>query len=157
MSLRVTSISQSFPSAASTVDWSALLASIAAGFSCQAGTLHRLDPESKRLRLLAQQGIPEFLHDKIDGIPIGKGIAGAAAQKAAPVQMCNLQTDNSGVARPDARLTKVEGTLAVPILTSDGAVCGVLGIGKLEPYDFPPDEIADLEAVATAVAALFHH
>ena len=62
--------------------------------------------------------------------------------------MCNLQTDTSGVARPDAKKTQVEGALAVPIMDHLGAVVGVLGVGKMRPYEFSPDEIAQVQAVA---------
>ena len=129
------------------------LTSILAQFDCQTGTLHAIDPKTERLTLLAQQGIPEFLLDKINDIPVGKGIAGCAAQRGEPVQMCNLQTDTSGVARPDAKMTQVEGALAVPIFDSYEAVIGVLGIGKMKPYDFTDEEISAVEAVAKSISA----
>ena len=121
-------------------------------FDCQTGTLHALDPSTQHLRLLAQQGVPDFLLDKIDHIPIGKGIAGCAAERADAVQMCNLQTDTSGVARPDAKQTKVEGALAVPIFDSHKKVVGVLGIGKIQPYEFSDVEISALREIADSLA-----
>lgn len=127
------------------------LSSILAQFDCQTGTLHAIDPATQRLALLAQQGIPDFLLDKIDQIPIGKGVAGCAAQRGEPVQMCNLQTDTSGVARPDAKHTKVEGALAVPIFAVDRSVIGVLGIGKMKPYEFTAEQIREVEAVAQSL------
>lgn len=128
------------------------LNSILTQFECQTGTLHRLDTATQRLALLAQQGIPDFLLDKIDQIPVGKGIAGCAAQSGEPVQMCNLQTDSSGVARPDAKQTKVEGALAVPIFDNAGVTVGVLGIGKMKPYEFTHQEIKTLEDIAAGLA-----
>ena len=121
-------------------------------FDCQTGTLHALDPATQRLRLLAQHGVPEFLLDKIDHIPMGKGIAGCAAERADAVQMCNLQTDTSGVARPDAKQTQVEGALAVPIFDSHQKVVGVLGIGKMQPYEFSDAEVAALREIANSLA-----
>jgi putative methionine-R-sulfoxide reductase with GAF domain len=47
----------------------------------------------------------------------------------------------------------VQGALAVPILSSDGKVLGVLGVGKMQPYDFSEAEIADLRAVAALISA----
>jgi putative methionine-R-sulfoxide reductase with GAF domain len=35
---------------------------------------------------------------------------------------------------------------------ADGKVLGVLGIGKMQPYDFTEAEIADLNAVAALIA-----
>ena len=107
--------------------------------------------------LVTQHGIPPhvlpMLLPKIDNIPFGKGIAGCAAQRKEAVQLCNLQEDLGGVAKPDAQKTNVQGALAVPIVGADGKVIGVLGIGKMQPYDFTPAEIADLNAVAALISA----
>ena len=135
-------------------NWSAVLAEVLQNFSCVTGTIHRTDSSSGLLCLLAHQGIPPFVLDKINTIPFGKGIAGCAAARQEPVQLCNLQIDESGVAKPAARQTHVQGAIAVPIL-SDGKVLGVLGIGKMQPYDFTAPEISALTVVANAIAAKF--
>lgn len=123
----------------SELNWQQLLSDIISAFDCSTGTIHILDKESKLLKLQAQQGIPDFLLPKMAEIPIGKGMAGIAAERRQPVEMCNLQTDDSGVARPAARETKVEGSIAVPMLL-DGGVYGTLGIAKPVPYDFTENE-----------------
>ena len=137
-------------------DWTAVLARTLANFGCVTGTIHRTDPATGLLTLIAHQGIPPqvlpMLLPKIDNIPFGKGIAGCAAQRKEAVQLCNLQEDLGGVAKPDARKTNVQGALAVPIVGADGKVIGVLGIGKMQPYDFTDGEIADLNAVAALLA-----
>ena len=137
-------------------DWQAVLARTLENFQCVTGTLHRTDPSTGLLTLIAHQGIPPqvlpMLLPKIDNIPFGKGIAGCAAQRKEAVQLCNLQEDLGGVAKPDARKTNVQGALAVPIVGADGKVIGVLGIGKMQPYDFTDGEIADLNAVAALLA-----
>ena len=107
-------------------------------FDCSTGTLHFLD-ESKLLQLQSQVGIPEFLIPKLSTIPIGKGMAGIAAERRKPVEMCNLQTDDSGVARPSAKDTKVEGSLAAPLIYNE-ILYGTIGIAKPIPYDFTQDE-----------------
>ena len=132
-------------------NYAEVLEVVLAGFGCVTGTIHRLNPDSQLLELKAQQGVPEFLIEKIAKIPLGKGIAGAAGEQRAPVQMCNLQTDTSGVARPDAKKTQVAGSLAVPILDGD-QLKGTLGIGMREPYDFNPNEVALLDSVANWLA-----
>jgi hypothetical protein len=43
----------------------------------------------------------------------------------------------------------------VPILGGQGQVCGVLGVGKMAPYDFTEAEIADLKACAALIAGKF--
>jgi signal transduction protein with GAF and PtsI domain len=137
-------------------DWSAVLVKVLANFQCATGTIHRTDPSSGLLTLATQHGIPPhvlpMLLPKIDNIPFGKGIAGCAAQRKEAVQLCNLQEDLGGVAKPDARKTNVQGALAVPVVGADGKVIGVLGIGKMQPYDFTEAEIADLSAVAALIA-----
>jgi putative methionine-R-sulfoxide reductase with GAF domain len=113
-----------------------------AEFGCQTGTLHRA--EGEWLFLVAQAGVPDFLMDKISKIPFGKGIAGVAAERKEPVELCNLQQDLGGVAKEDARKTGVSGSLAVPILDQQGRVLGTLGVGKTVPYDFSEAEMARL-------------
>ncbi|MBX3462829.1 MAG: GAF domain-containing protein [Planctomycetes bacterium] len=131
--------------------WPDLLAAVLAHFDCPVGTVHLLDPADGRLHLAAQRGLPPVVLDKVVTIPIGKGMAGIAAQRREPVQVCNLQTDQSGVVRPGARETRMEGSLAVPML--DGAALrGVLGIAKPFAYDFTPAETALLLAVAARAA-----
>lgn len=123
----------------STINWQQLLSDIVSSFGCSTGTIHILDKEAKLLILQAQQGILPVLLPKITEIPIGKGIAGIAAERRQPVEMCNLQTDSSGVARPAAKETKVEGSIAVPMLL-DGELYGTLGVAKTVPYDFTKEE-----------------
>lgn len=123
----------------SAVNWQHLLSDIISSFGCSTGTLHIFDNEAKLLKLQAQQGVPPFLLPKMMEIPVGKGMAGIAAERRQPVEMCNLQTDDSGVARPAAKETKVEGSIAVPMLL-DGDLYGTLGIAKPVPYDFTEEE-----------------
>lgn len=132
--------------------WAEFLSQTIAEFGCTTGTLHRLDPADRHLKLVAHQGIPAALMPIIQSIPVGKGIAGVAAERQEPVEMCNLQTDTSGVARTGAKQTQVQGTLAVPVL--DGTrLCGTLGIGKLVPYDFTAEEKERLMHTARSISA----
>lgn len=132
-------------------DWNALLTQTLATFDCTTGTLHRLDPTTGLLTLVAYAGMPEFLLPKISLIPVGKGMAGIAAERREAVQLCNLQTDESGVARPAARDTKVEGSIAVPLMLN-GELHGTLGIAKPVPYDFTDDEVAALMQLGEAIS-----
>jgi L-methionine (R)-S-oxide reductase len=109
-------------------------------FDCTTGSVHLLDDESGMLKLAAQRGIPDVVLDKIKVIPVGKGMAGLAAERREPVQVCNLQTDTSGVVWPGARDTKMEGSLAAPMLNADGVLKGTLGVAKPISYDFTPQE-----------------
>ena len=133
-----------------TPDWQALLDQTLAAFDCTTGTLHFLDPADGLLHLAAKKGIPEFLLPKMTVIPIGKGMAGIAAERRQPVQVCNLQTDASGVARPSAKDTQMEGSLAAPLLL-DGHLYGTIGIAKPVPYEFSDEEIAALTRISEAI------
>lgn len=134
-----------------TINWQQVLSEIISSFDCTTGTIHFLNKNTSLLNLEAQQGIPDFLHPKISVIPIGKGMAGIAAERLEPVEMCNLQTDKSGVARPAAKETKVEGSIAVPMLLN-GILYGVLGIAKPTPYDFTNEEVTDLVNIGTQIS-----
>ncbi|MCA8978187.1 MAG: GAF domain-containing protein [Planctomycetes bacterium] len=131
--------------------WARLLAELLAHFDCALGTLHLLDDGDGLLHLTADTGLPPVVRDKVTTVPIGKGMAGIAAERRQPVQVCNLQTDASGVVRPGAKDTKMEGSIAVPILDGD-RVRGVLGVAKTVAYDFTDEETALLLAVAARIA-----
>ncbi|WP_430425331.1 GAF domain-containing protein [Maribacter litoralis] len=132
-----------------TPNWDNLLKMTLAHFDCSTGTLHFLATNSL-LQLKTQVGIPEFLIPKLATIPIGKGMAGIAAEREKPVEMCNLQTDDSGVARPSAKDTKVEGSLAAPLMHND-KLHGTIGIAKPVPYDFTESETNLLMEIGTLI------
>jgi len=121
-------------------------------FECVVGTIHLLDPQTNMLRLLADRGIPEAIKDRVQVIPIGKGMAGIAAERLEPVQVCNLQTDDSGVAKPGAKLTEMNGSIALPILV-DGKLRGTFGVGKPTDYEFSATEVETLLQAASIIGA----
>jgi len=134
--------------------WKPLLSQILTEFKCQTGTLHRTQSDGQTLELLCQIGVPETLIPKISLIPFGKGIAGAAAEKREAVELCNLQQDLGGIAKPDARQTKVSGSLAVPMFDpATQQVIGTLGIGMMDPHDFSDEEKQRLAEHARQIAA----
>ncbi|PIB39438.1 GAF domain-containing protein [Maribacter sp. 4G9] len=132
------------------IDWQSVLEETISHFDCSTGTLHFLKPDTSILELKAQKGIPDFLIPKVWAIPIGKGMAGIAAERMKPVEMCNLQTDASGVARPAAKKTKVEGSLAAPLI-HEGKLYGTIGIAKPMSYDFTEEEIASLMGIGEMI------
>ncbi len=132
--------------------WAQLLERVLQHFACPVGTVHLLDAADGMLHLASQRGLPPPVLDKVGIIPIGKGMAGIAAERRQPVQVCNLQTDQSGVVRPGAKMTQMEGSLAVPMLDG-GALRGVLGIAKPVAYEFTAAETQLLLDVAALAAA----
>ena len=127
-----------------------VLACVCNRFGCSLGTLHLFDADGL-MHLRAERNLPAVVRDKVRSIPIGKGMAGLAAERRQPVQVCNLQTDTSGVARPDARLTRMEGSIACPLLDGE-RLAGVIGIAKPVAYDFTKAETALLLAIGTQLA-----
>ncbi len=123
-----------------------------AALGCVTGTVHLLEQESGLLQLLAQRGIPESIMPAVQQIPVGKGMAGLAAERRQPVQVCNLQTDDSGDVRPAARDTKMEGAIASPMFAADGALIGTIGVAKSEPYDFDEKETELLLEIGKRIA-----
>lgn len=130
--------------------WSSWLQQTLDYFNCTTGTLHVLDDDTGILHLKAQVGVPDFLLLKMSEIPIGKGMAGIAAERKEPVQVCNLQTDASGVVRPGAKDTQVEGAITIPLLRED-ILYGTLGIAKKEPHEFSDTEISQLLKIGQAI------
>ena len=121
-------------------------------FGCAAGTVHRWDAAAGILLLQAVRNIPPTLLDRVRQIPLGKGMAGIAAERREPVQVCNLQSDSSGVARPGAKETRMEGSIAVPMLV-DGSLRGVLGVAKPVAYEFTPAESALLLQIGESIGS----
>ena len=120
-------------------------------FRADTGTLHKLGPDGL-LHLKALAGnMPDKLLPVIETIPVGKGIAGLAVERNEPVDLCNLQTDPSGAARPGARQTGVRGSLCVP-LRSRGRAVGALGVGMRGEYEFSRGEIVLLMEVGRVLA-----
>ena len=134
------------------MDLNVLLDEVLNRFSCPTGTIHVLDMTSGLLQLRAHRGIPEALLARVGEIPMGKGMAGLAAQRREPVRVCNLQADGPGQARPAAKQTGMEGAIAVPMLVH-GELRGVLGIAKPVAHDFDSTETAHLLAAASAIGA----
>ena len=130
-----------------TRDAQAVLDESIRAFDCQAGAVHWLDAQSGMLKLAAHRNIPEAIVRLAATVPIGKGIAGLAAQNREPVSLCNLQTDTSGKALPAAKTTGMEGSLAVPMLVA-GELRGVLGVAKATAHDWSDGEKALLLAIA---------
>ena len=122
-------------------------------FEADTGTLHRLGPDGL-LHLKAWAGsIPDELLPVIRMIPVGKGIAGLAVERNEPVDLCNLQTDQSGTARPGAKQTGARGSICVPV-TAQGKAVGALGIATEAERAFSEQEIALLMEVGRVVGGV---
>lgn len=148
-----TEIPQSIETALNARDIQNVLDQAIQSFDCQAGTVHWLDAQSGLLSLAAHRNIPPPVTQMIASVPVGKGIAGLAAQNRAPVSLCNLQTDESGQARPAAKTTGMEGSIAVPMLVA-GELRGVLGVAKATAHDWNDDEKNLLLRIASRIGGI---
>ncbi len=97
------------------------LAEIVRRFAADSGTVHRLGPDGNLHLTASSRDMPEVVLEKIRTIPVGKGMAGLAVERRAPVDACNIQTDTSGDVRPGARATGMSGAIVVPMFR--GRVC----------------------------------
>lgn len=146
-------IAQVMSAAASTeAGVGAALDAILATTGTTCGTVHLLDGDGVTLRLVAARQVPPPVLERIQIIPVGKGMAGVAVETKQPVTTCNLQKDDAGgVIRQGARATGVQGALALPILRGQ-AVVGALGVATREPRDFSRVEIDRLLEIGRALA-----
>ena len=115
-------------------------------FDADTGSIHLL--EDGVLVLKAQVGLPPHIAEIVALVPIGKGMAGLAAERNEPVSSCNIQTDTTGDVKPGARATGVNGAMVVPIRDSQGQAQGALGIGVHRDYEYIAEETDRLLEVA---------
>ena len=139
---------------AGAVDLDAALNATVAHFGADSGTIHLIADDGALYLRAATVGIPQFVLDTVRVVPVGKGMAGLAAERAQPVTACNIQTDTSGDVRPGAKLTGLEGAIVVPMIV-DGKVRGSLGIANRRERTFTDAEQRGLLAIGTHLAARF--
>jgi L-methionine (R)-S-oxide reductase len=122
-------------------------------FGCESGTVHRIsDDGSCLLFSAASDGMPPVVLEKIQSIPVGKGMAGLCYERNEAIDTCNLQTDTSGDVQPGAKATGLHGTVVAPIRNTDGKPVGTFGIGTTKDRTFIPEEVAEIQELANMLA-----
>jgi len=119
--------------------WNDVLACVLQHFGADSGTIHFLGADGLLHLTAASRGIPQFVLDTVRTVPVGKGMAGLAVERNAPVEACNIQTDASGDVRPGARATGLQGSIVVPIVR-DGHAVGALGVANQRERTFTVGE-----------------
>jgi signal transduction protein with GAF and PtsI domain len=119
-------------------------------FAADTGSIHLI--ENGVLILKAHHRLPPQIVQIVSAVPIGKGMAGLAAERNEPVSVCNLQTDASGKFPSGVRATGVNGAIVVPVRDAAGLAQGTLGIGVLRNYTYTDEEITRLLAIAAKLA-----
>jgi L-methionine (R)-S-oxide reductase len=143
------------PSSDLPADLEAALAAVVRRFGADAGTIHLMSGDGALHLAAATAGIPAAVLDAVRIVPVGKGMAGLAAERRQPVEACNIQTDTSGDVRPGARATGMQGAIAVPMMSGD-RVAGVLGVANRSERTFTGEEIAELLEIGRLLAARFN-
>ncbi|MEU9880857.1 GAF domain-containing protein [Streptomyces phaeochromogenes] len=91
-----------------------------------AGTVHTRRGDD--MVLAAAVNLPAPVVEAVRVVPKGKGMAGLAFERDAPVSTCNLQTDTTGDVRPGARAVDADAAVAIPVHDAAGDIRGVVGI-----------------------------
>jgi len=138
---------------ASLPDLASALLQIMRGYSAHAGTVHLLDSFGL-LHLVASQGVPESVCDKMRTLPLGKGAAGLATERRQAVNVSNLRMDPAGEGRPERETAGLKQALALPIFRGD-AVIGALGIETSNDRAFSDVEIAALLDAGRSIGTRF--
>jgi L-methionine (R)-S-oxide reductase len=113
-----------------------------------AGTIHAVSGDLLALR--AAVNIPPRVVEVTRSIPSGKGMAGLAWERDAPVHTCNLKSDETGDVRPGAKAVDANAAVALPVHGEGGAVRGVVGIAWMGERTISESELAALGAEAEA-------
>jgi GAF domain-containing protein len=108
------------------------------------------------IALVAAHNLPPAVVNGAAVVPMGKGMAGAAAERKAPVGITDLQTDTSGVAREEACESRAMGSLTLPVFAPDDPtrLLAVVGLGFAEPRVFTEEEIAAYGVDAATVLTI---
>jgi hypothetical protein len=117
-----------------------------------AGTVHRNRDDV--LELVAAVNIPEPVRRVTAVVPRGKGMAGLALERNAPVTTCNLQTDISGDVRPGARAVAALAAAALPVHDAAGSVRAVVGIAFGDERELPESVLTGLARAAATLPDL---
>jgi hypothetical protein len=78
-------------------------------------------------------------------------MAGVAQVKKAPVQTCNLQTDDTGNIKPGAKAVDAQAAIALPVLDGNGDVRAVVGLAWKREGEI---DAAEEQTMMTLAAAL---
>jgi L-methionine (R)-S-oxide reductase len=114
-----------------------------------AGTIHV--KRGADLSLSAVVNIPPKVIEVMRSIPRGKGMAGLAWERDAPVSTCNLKDDESGDVRPGAKAVDANAAVALPVHDAHGALRAVVGIAYLGEREMGTDELDSLRAQSEAL------
>ncbi|MPY60689.1 GAF domain-containing protein [Streptomyces spongiae] len=109
--------------------------------------------EEGEIVLVAAHNLPPAVQNGTSVIPVGKGMAGVAAQRRAPVAITDFRNDTSGVAVPQGRAAGAKGSLTLPVSAPDDDTrpLAVVGLGFEDVREFTGEEIETYRKDAATV------
>ncbi|MCB9587785.1 MAG: GAF domain-containing protein [Polyangiaceae bacterium] len=113
-----------------------------------AGSVHAIEEDLLQMR--AAVALPPPVVAATKTIPCGKGMAGLAWERKAPVTTCNLQAPSKDV-RPGAAAVGAKAAVALPILDAAGEVRAVVGIAYDDERDLPEALLTQLSDDAASL------
>lgn len=116
-------------------------------FGAIAGSVH--EQRGDDLYLTAALNLPQPVLAAVAFVPHRKGMAGLAQVRKAPVQTCNLQTDDSGAVNPGAKAVNARAGIAVPVLSQSGDVLAVVGAAWMSEGEIAPERAASITQAAS--------
>jgi hypothetical protein len=116
-------------------------------FGAVAGSVH--EQRGDDLYLTAALNLPPPVIAAVAFVPHGKGMAGLAQVRRAPVQTCNLQTDESEAVKPGAKAVNARAGIAVPVLSPDGDVLAVVGAAWMVEGEIAPERAETITQAAS--------
>lgn len=117
-----------------------------------AGTVHTR--QGDKLLLAAAVNIPRPVVEAVRIVPRGKGMAGLAFERDAPVSTCNLKTDATGDVQPGARAVDANTAVAIPVHDATGQIRGIVGIAYKGERAMDDSELALLAREAEGVPSV---
>lgn len=115
-----------------------------------AGSVHRMN--GTELALAASVNLPPPVVEAVRRVPIGRGMAGQAAESKRPFQTCNLKADPSATVRPGARLVSAQAAVALPVMDAGGGVRAVVGIAFAREGEIGEPELRRLADAAARLS-----
>ncbi|WP_217240437.1 GAF domain-containing protein [Streptomyces sp. AC555_RSS877] len=103
--------------------------------------------------LVAAHNLPPSVRNGPAVILFGKGMAGTAAERRAPVAVSDFRTDTTGDAVRGGRAAQAKGSLTLPVFDpeDDTRLVAVVGLGFTKTREFTDEEIAEYGADAATV------
>ena len=109
------------------------------------------------IALVAAHNLPPAVQNGTSVIPLGKGMAGTAAQRQEAVAILDFQSDTTGVAVKAGRAAGSRGSLTLPVFAPDDAtrVVAVVGLGFAVVREFTDEEIETFNQDAATLLDIY--